>query len=446
MQEIANPQVNDEEIREIVIPYSPRFPQNLIHTELEKKRFYVLVAHRRMGKTVLLVNHIIKKAIQSPLPSPRYAYIAPFMKQARLISWDYFKRFAGVIPGVKINESETTITLPNGAKIYLFGADNPDALRGTYLDGCVLDEYAQIKPEVFPEIIRPTLADRNGWCVFSGTPKGQNHFFEVYEQAQRLVNEGDEHWGHSTYRADETKVLPEDELAQVRSITAESSYRQEYLCDFTAASDNILIPIDMIIEACQKKYTESDLIRATTVMGVDVARYGDDRSVILWRSGLKCYEPRIFQGADNMQLVGEITRIYNELKPDALFVDAGRGEGVIDRLRQLHYPVIEVNFGGKPSSASYNNKRSEMWDKIREWLTEGGSLPDIPEIKQDLSAPTYDFDAANRLRLEPKDKIKERLGRSTDLGDALALTFAQPVFNHLDLEMQRELPRKAITR
>ncbi len=432
----------EEDYTKVTIPYRPRFPQDKVHPLLDKKRFFVLVAHRRMGKTVMEVNHLIKSAVKNTLVAPRYAYIAPFLRQAKLIAWDYFKRFTAPIPGIKVNESELRITLPIGASLYLFGADNPDALRGTYLDGCVLDEFAQIKPDVFPEIIRPTLLDRKGWCHFTGTPKGMNHFYEVYCQAQKLSAEDDPEWGYAVYRADETGVISPEELDQIRKVTPESSYRQEYLCDFTAAADNVLITIDMVTDACNKTYTEGDLRKAITVMGVDVARFGDDKSVICWRSGLKCYEPKIFTKMDNMTLVGEVTKIYEELKPDAVFIDAGRGEGVIDRLRQLHYPVVEVNFGGKAINEHYKNKRSEMWGQVKEWIEAGGSLPNVPELKSDLVTPTYSFDAANRIVLEPKDKIKERLGRSPDVADALALTFAMPVFKRDDEE--RNMPRRAV--
>ncbi|MGP1257300.1 MAG: hypothetical protein ACTS10_23025, partial [Kiloniellales bacterium] len=112
---------------------------------------------------------------------------------------------------------------------------------------------------------------------------------------------------------------------------------------------------------------------------------------------------------------------------DAVFVDAGRGEGVIDRLRQLGHSVVEVNFGGRPISARYLNKRAEMWDALAAWLRAGGALPADAALRRDLSTPTYDFDAANRLRLESKDKLRERGLSSPDLGDALALTFALPV-------------------
>lgn len=415
-------------MREATIPYKPRFPQSEIHPQLEKHRFCVLVAHRRLGKTVLAVNHIIKMALTNLNPNSRYAYIAPFLKQAKLIAWDYVKRYTATIPGTRVHEGDLIVELPNGAKIYLFGADNPDALRGTYLDGVVLDEYAQIKPDVFAEIIRPALSDRSGWALFLGTPKGQNQFYEVYNHAVKMAAKGDYSWWSGLYRADETNVIAASELEELKSVQSEATYRQEMLCDFTAAADNVLITIDVVSKAVEKAYKPGDIDGAPVIIGVDPARFGDDRSVIFRRQGLQAFDPIILTKIDNMTLAGRVANEIEHFKPEAVFIDAGRGEGVIDRLRQLGHNVIEVNFGSTPlNPVTYTNKRTEMWDLMREWLEQGGAIPKMPELKADLVVPTYDFDPANRMRLESKDRIKERLGKSPDVADALALTFAFPV-------------------
>jgi hypothetical protein len=133
-----------------------------------------------------------------------------------------------------------------------------------------------------------------------------------------------------------------------------------------------------------------------------------------------------------MTLVGHLAELCDRIKPDAVFIDGGRGEGVIDRMRQIGYSVIEINFGGVSSNPHCCNKRTEMWVNMQKWLLSGGAISDNPELRGDLVTPTYDFDAQNRMRLESKDKIKDRIGRSTDLGDALALTFALPVVGKAD--------------
>lgn len=133
----------------------------------------------------MCINHMIRDAMYSRKPNSRYAFISPTFKQGKATAWDYIKTFAGKIPGVKFNESELRADFPNGARITILGAENDQALRGIFLDGCVLDETQSIAPNLFPEIIRPSLADRKGWCVFIGTPKGKNYFLNYTNTPKR---------------------------------------------------------------------------------------------------------------------------------------------------------------------------------------------------------------------------------------------------------------------
>ena len=173
---------------------------------------------------------MIRDAMYSKSPNSRYAFISPTFKQGKATAWDYIKTFAGKIPGVKFNESELRADFPNGARITILGAENDQALRGIFLDGCVLDETQSISPNLFPEIIRPALADRKGWCVFIGTPKGKNYFFELYEYAKKT-----EGWFASIHKASETKILDDDELKAAKSIMSEDLFDQEFECSFQAA-------------------------------------------------------------------------------------------------------------------------------------------------------------------------------------------------------------------
>jgi hypothetical protein len=408
----------------VTLPYSPREHQLEIHGAVESHRYSVIVAHRRFGKTVCMVTHLIKRAILDISGDGRYGYVAPFRNQAKLIAWDYLKHFSAPIPGLIVNESDLFIEFPSGSRIRLFGADNADAMRGLYFDGVVLDEVADMKPQVWGEIVRPALADRGGWACFIGTPRGMNLFYELYALGQS----GGSEWHSRVYRADETGVLPAEELESARKTMSENQYRQEFLCDFSASVDNVLIPIDRVSAAASKVYMDRDVAGSPRVIGVDVARYGDDQSAICMREGLRCGGIAVISGLDNMTLASMVADRINKVRPDGVFIDAGRGEGVIDRLRQLGYKVVEVNFGGRAANANaYANKRSEMWDAVREWLEQGGSIPNDPNLKTELSSPTYVFDASGRKVLEPKEKMKERGLRSPDMADALALTFAAPV-------------------
>lgn len=148
-----------------------------------KERWACMVAHRRAGKTVACVNELIKGALTCTLPDPRFAYVAPYYAQAKDVAWQYLKQYTSVIPGMSANESELRVDLPGGRRIRLYGAENYDRMRGLYLDGVVLDEYADMDPRVWPQVIRPALSDRRGWAAFIGTPKGRNSFYDLFDAA-----------------------------------------------------------------------------------------------------------------------------------------------------------------------------------------------------------------------------------------------------------------------
>lgn len=424
----------------VVIPYRPRFPQNEIHKQLETHRFCVLVAHRRLGKTVLSVNHLIKRAITDRKERGMYAYLAPFRNQAEQIAWGYLKHYTSQIPAISINEQKLSILLPNGATIRIFGADNPDALRGLYFDGVVIDEVAQIKPTLWGEVIRPALADRKGWAAFIGTPKGINLFSQIYDQALNLMSKGDPDWCAMLYSVEQTHVIDEKELAALKVEMSENEFRQEFLCDFSAAQDNGLIPIDDIRAAANKFYRESEYMGAPLIYGIDVARFGSDASVIFKRRGLVAFEPIVIRKFDNMALADRIAVEMAKEKPDAVFIDSGAGQGVIDRLRQMRFDVVEVPFGAQAiDKEQFANRRMEMWWHMAQWIKQGGAIPPDPVLQGDLGAPTYGYTPKGPKILEAKDKLKERIGRSPDLADALALTFAAPVAPKLSRSMERAI-------
>lgn len=210
-------------------PYVPRVQVLGFHARSEKRA--VLVFHRRAGKTVACINDLIDKAIQCELQMPMFGYICPLYKQAKSVAWRYLKFYAKGITA-KVMESELSIELINGAIIRLFGADNPDALRGMYFDGVVLDEYGDMAPQTWSEVISPTLLDRDGWAVFIGTPKGPNHFRDLWRKA--CVTKG---WFTQMLRASESGIIPADRLEAERNTpgTDANTFRQEFECDFEAA-------------------------------------------------------------------------------------------------------------------------------------------------------------------------------------------------------------------
>ena len=214
----------------IVIPYKPRALQKILHGQIDKHRFSVIVLHRRAGKTVMAINHMLKAALTNKYLNPRYAFISPYRLQGKATAWDYIKQFAGKIPGTKFNESELRCDLANGARITILGAENDQAIRGISLDGCVFDETQSIKPTIFPEVIRPALADRKGWCIFIGTPKGRNNFYQLYQSAIKNPK-----WYACTYKASETGILDDEELQAAKDVMSKDLYEQEFECSFQAA-------------------------------------------------------------------------------------------------------------------------------------------------------------------------------------------------------------------
>lgn len=212
----------------IDLGYSARKAFTPLHRR--KERFGCIVAHRRAGKTVASIMDLIDAALRCEKQDPRFAYIAPYYAQAKDVVWGYVKQYALRVPGAQPNESELRVDFPNGARLRLYGADNYDRLRGIYLDGVVLDEFADQPPQAWREVIRPALADRKGWALFIGTPKGKNAFYDVY---QRAVKDPD--WFDLNLKASETGLLAEEELEALRKEMSANEYNRELECDFDAA-------------------------------------------------------------------------------------------------------------------------------------------------------------------------------------------------------------------
>lgn len=373
-----------------------------------------------------------------------YAYLAPMLKQAKVIAWKRLKQRLEPLlrsGGCEFNEGDLLVTFKhNGSTIRLFGGDNPDALRGVRLDGAVLDEVGQMKPELWMDIIQPALSDRLGFAMFIGTPSGINLFSELYYRASSLPD-----WNAARYTVYDTNAIDAAEVERLKRDMPETAFAREYLCDFNAAGEDQLISLSDVEVASKRVYTERDVLTGTPrIVGVDPARFGDDRSVVMKRQGLQAFAPYVYRGVDNMELAARVASIIEEWQPDAVFIDAGAGAGVIDRLRQLEYDIIEVPFGGKAlQPAQFVNRRTEMWWEMREWITAGGAIPPEPTLKQELSTPVYWYDQQGRKMLEAKDDIKKRLqgGASPDIADALALTFAHPVRVRTALQIAKQIKR-----
>lgn len=223
----------------IIIPYKPRNWAKKLHES--KSRWKVIILHRRAGKTVATLNHLQRDALR--IPGSRFAFIAPTYKQAKDIAWDILKSYARNIPSVKFNESELRVDYPNGARVRLYGADNPDSLRGIALWGVVFDEYSQQPSNIFGEIISKALADHYGYAIWIGTVKGKNHLFKTYEQGKRSTE-----WFALWQDIDATlsseegetienlkRALEDDRKLVQQGIMSEDEYQQEWYLSVSAA-------------------------------------------------------------------------------------------------------------------------------------------------------------------------------------------------------------------
>lgn len=224
--------------------YKPRAYFQAFHARTE--RFAVLVCHRRAGKTVAIVNDMVVRAMRTRKKNWQGAYVCPFSGQAKKNSWKYFLQAIADIPGAKSHESGSYITFPNGAKIFIIGAKNYDALRGDYYDYVVLDEVAQIPRHVWTQAIRPGIRDRKGSVVFMGTPKGRNFFFDMAQRAQGLDSNGRllppdrAQWFWSKLDIEQTMAsssppLSRSEYEDEKREAEDEEWQQEWMCSFDAS-------------------------------------------------------------------------------------------------------------------------------------------------------------------------------------------------------------------
>ena len=274
----------------IEIPYKPREHQLKVHELLDGKRFAVVVAHRRFGKTVAALNHLIREAVLNEKETPRYAYIAPTYGQAKRVAWDYLVKYTTPLGGTN-NISELRVDFW-GRRIQLYGSDNPDSLRGQFFDGVIIDEVGDQNPKIWTDIVRPALTDRKGWCLFIGTPKGHNHFKELRDRAEK-----EEGWGLLEFKASETGVVDETELKAAKNEMGEDKYRQEFECSFDAAVEGSYYG-QMLNELEDKKHMQEipreELSRTFTAWDLGM---GDSTSI--WVAQLVGTEVRLLDYYEN---------------------------------------------------------------------------------------------------------------------------------------------------
>lgn len=320
--------------------------------------------------------------------------------------------------------------------------EQANTLAGVHADNVlfVLDEAGGI-PNAVAAAAEGGLANvdkaagRTALLVIAGNP---THLDGPLYRA--CTSDRDQWWVKEiTGDPDDPKRAPRVNIEWARAQIAQWGREHDYVLvnvfgRFPRTAANALLGPDAVAAAMKRRIPENAWKNEVKIIGVDVARHGDDRTVILVRQGRVVFKPRILRTNDLMVVVGQVSMVFDKFRPDGLFVDNGTfGAGVVDRLAQLKYPVIGIEFGDPPvTEARFANRRAEMWFRMAEWVGKveaegGGVLPDMPEMVPELTNCTYSFDAANHLLLEKKKDIKKRTGVSPDIADALALTFAQPV-------------------
>ena len=261
---------------EVAIPYDPRVAFIPFHQR--SSRFAAMVCHRRAGKTVACVYELITRALYTNKKRAKFAYIGPFRQQAKEIAWEYLKEGTEGVRKGPPRESDLRITLPNDATISLYGADNPDALRGLYFDGVVIDEYGDCRPTLWGEVVMPTLMDRRGWAVFIGTIRGKNHFYKILERAK-----AEDNWHYMQLKASESGILSDEDLAEARGIMTESQYQQEMECNPEAAVQgtyyaNILAKMEKEGQIGEYPYDPTEMVHASSDLG-----YTDSTATWFWQ-------------------------------------------------------------------------------------------------------------------------------------------------------------------
>jgi hypothetical protein len=297
------------------------------------------------------------------------------------------------------------------------------------MDGLVLDEVAQLPGDLWSEVLRPALMDRGGWCTFIGTPKGTNLFSETYYEALRRPRE----WWAGLYTCYDTDALPAEEIEAAKRDMKESHFRREMLCDFAVEADDQLISMEAVRAAAGRTLMTEAYFRLPIVFGVDVARFGDDRSVLIVRQGPAILDMQSWDRNDLFELASKTAEAWRQYEPAAVFVDVnGVGAGVVDILVQLGYRAIGVDSSSKPTDPTYANLRAEMWHRMASWFDGEVSIPNNQRMFIDLTSPTYKYNLNNQILMERKEDLKKRGLPSPDFADALALTFAQDVHVQTD--------------
>ncbi len=416
--------------------YEPRLYQLPFLQAMEggKKRA-CLVWHRRSGKSKTLLNFAIRQAFERV---GTYYHAFPEYGQGRKILWDGIDREGHPVMDYHVpkeirsasNSQEMKISLINGSVWQIIGADNYDSLVGPNPVGLILDEWAvSDKYPMAWDYFRPILAENAGWAVFPFTPRGRNHGFNLYQNA--LANDD---WFCEVRKVSDTKAIDLEAIeSERRSGMSEDMIQQEFYCSFIAPTENIVIPYELIQAALDREVWFG---KSPKVAGLDVARFGNDRTALIVRQGGSISYMETWGQKDVVETAGRALDRYNSKLFDAVAVDSiGIGAGVADLLKSNGVPVAMVQVNEKARNEErFDSQRDELWWLLREWFEEGScciSKSLMPQLRQsilkDIQDIRFKYSPSGKIKIESKDDMKKRLGFSPDIGDALCLTFTHKI-------------------
>jgi hypothetical protein len=285
----------------------------------------------------------------------------------------------------------------------------------------IFDEASAID-DVIWEVTNGAMSTKGAiWLVFGNPTRNTGRFFECFHKLKhRWTNV---HVDSRKARMTNKTLIQQD----IADYGEDSDYvRVRWLGLFPRKSSSQFIGTDLVEKATKQSYPPHAYAHSAIIVGVDVARYGSDQSAISVRQGLRLHELRKYRQIDTMQLASHAAEAFRSYKADAIMVDGiGIGAGVVDRLKQLGYPVIDVVAGSKPECEKYLNKRAEMWARTKEWLEAGGWIPDDRELKEELCYPEFHYTLKDQLQIESKDDMRDRGLNSPDVAESLVYTFAE---------------------
>ncbi|OCR99235.1 hypothetical protein A9K75_07875 [Campylobacter fetus subsp. testudinum] len=408
------------------------------YTKAQKKvffeseaRFRTVAKGRRLGFTRGCANYVIECLLDNNFKIEKVLwvdtvnrniqnyfelYFMPILKQIDSTLWNWSKQ-------------DKKLTVINGNVLHMLGADRPENIEGLGYDLIILNEAGIIlkNASLWDNSISPMLLDNpNSRAIIGGVPKGKNRFFDLAGNGIKGV----EGWEHFTFSSFDNPLLKKDEINRLIDELGglESEVvKQEIYGEFVDGSSNVLLSLDLIEKAFQNQNADDS---GEKVWACDVARYGDDKSVLAKRSGYYVYKFRTWSGLNTEELALEICREYEnaEEKPQVIFIDTtGVGAGVFDKLETRGLPVREAIMSAKATEEKFVNKRSEMYYTLSHKL-KYLKIEANENIKKQSQTIEYFYNSHGKIQIISKDAIKKLYGKSPDELDALAMLFYEPVF------------------